>query len=34
MRNVTLKGVWQRNRRKGGRVQGDTFVAAQLLYWF
>jgi hypothetical protein len=34
MRNVTMKGVWQRNRRQGGRVQGDTLVAAQLLYWF
>jgi hypothetical protein len=33
-RNVTLKGSWQRNRRKGGRVLGDSFVAAQLLYWF
>jgi hypothetical protein len=33
-RNVVLKSVWQRNRRRGGRVQGDTFVAAQLLYWF
>ncbi len=34
IRNVTLKGSWQRNRRRGGRVQGDTLVAAQLLYWF
>lgn len=33
-RNITLKGAWQRNRRRGGRVQGDTFVSAQLLYWF
>jgi hypothetical protein len=33
-RNVMLKGAWQRNRRQGGRVQADTLVAAQLLYWF
>jgi hypothetical protein len=33
-RNIMLKGAWQRNRRRGGRVQGDTLVAAQLLYWF
>ncbi len=33
-RNVLLKGSWQRNRRQGGRVQGDTLLAAQLVYWF
>jgi hypothetical protein len=33
-RNITAKGAWQRNRRRGGRVLGDTFVTAQLLYWF
>lgn len=33
-RNITLKGAWQRNRRRGGRVLSDTFVSGQLLYWF
>jgi hypothetical protein len=29
-----LKAAWQRNRRDGGRVRGDTLVAARLIYWF
>jgi hypothetical protein len=33
-RNVVLKAAWQRNRRDGGRVRGDTLVAARLIYWF
>lgn len=34
VRNITLKGVWQRNRRKGGRVRHDDLLTAQVLYWF
>jgi hypothetical protein len=33
-RNVTAKAAWQRNWRDGGRVQNDTLLAAQLVYWF
>jgi hypothetical protein len=34
VRNITLKGVWQRNRRNGGRVRHDDLFTAQVLYWF
>ncbi len=33
-RNIQLKGSWQRNDRKGGRVRRDTLVAGQVMYWF
>ncbi len=33
-RNILAKGAWQRNRRDGGRVRGDTMMTAQVLYWF
>ena len=34
MRNIQIKGAWQRNHRDGGRVRGDTMMTAQVLYWF
>jgi hypothetical protein len=34
LRNVMLKTSWQRNLRRGGRVQHDTLGAFQILYWF
>ena len=34
IRNVTLKGSWQRNLREGGRVLDDSLWAAQIVYWF
>jgi hypothetical protein len=34
IRNVTLKGSWQRNLRQGGRVVDDSLWAAQIVYWF
>jgi hypothetical protein len=34
IRNVTVKGSWQRNLRDGGRVRRDTLLAAQIVYWF
>lgn len=33
-RNITAKGVWQKNGRDGGRVRKDAFFAGQVLYWF
>jgi hypothetical protein len=33
-RNITFKGVWQKNGRDGGRVRKDAFFAGQVLYWF
>jgi hypothetical protein len=33
-RNVIVKGVWQMNRRDGGRVRKDGLFAAQVMYWF
>jgi hypothetical protein len=33
-RNIQVKATWQRNDRVGGRVQEDSLVAAQVLYWF
>lgn len=33
-RNILAKAAWQRNRRDGGRVRGDTMMTAQVLYWF
>ncbi|MBY0496696.1 MAG: hypothetical protein K2Y23_21015 [Cyanobacteria bacterium] len=33
-RNLTFKGVWQKNGRDGGRVRKDAFFAGQVLYWF
>jgi hypothetical protein len=34
IRNITLKGSWQRNTRDGGRVRVDNLFATQLVYWF
>lgn len=34
VRNLTLKGSWQRNDRDGGRVRHESLGAVQLLYWF
>jgi hypothetical protein len=34
IRNVIIKGSWQRNRREGGRVRQDTLMAGQIVYWF
>lgn len=34
IRNVILKGSWQRNTREGGRVPRETMGAVQVLYWF
>ena len=34
IRNVSLKGSWQRNTREGGRVQRDSLGAVQVIYWF
>jgi hypothetical protein len=34
IRNVIIKGSWQRNLRGGGRVLDDTLWAAQIVYWF
>jgi hypothetical protein len=33
-RNTQLKAAWQLNDRNGGRVQRDSLVAGQVLYWF
>ena len=33
-RNITFKGVWQKNGRDGGRVRKDAYFAGQVLYWF
>jgi hypothetical protein len=33
-RNITFKGVWQKNGRDGGRVRKDALFAGQVLYWF
>jgi hypothetical protein len=33
-RNLTARGVVQRNWRDGGRVKQRTYVSAQLTYWF
>jgi hypothetical protein len=34
VRNVLVKGSWQRNLRDGGRVRTDTLGAMQVVYWF
>jgi hypothetical protein len=34
IRNITIKGSWQRNDRDGGRVRRDNLLAAQVVYWF
>jgi hypothetical protein len=34
IRNITVKGSWQRNLRDGGRIREDNLVATQLVYWF
>jgi hypothetical protein len=34
IRNITLKGSWQRNTRDGGRVRVDNLFATQVVYWF
>jgi hypothetical protein len=34
MRNVMIKGSWQRNYRDGGRIRHDSMGAAQVVYWF
>ena len=34
LRNVMIKASWQRNLRDAGRVQHDSFGAAQIVYWF
>ena len=33
-RHVLIKGVWQRNRRSAGRVQGSDLGAMQVVAWF
>jgi hypothetical protein len=33
-RNLTLRGVIQRNWRDGGRVLDKTYLSAQISYWF
>ena len=33
-RNLTLRGIVQRNWRDGGRVRNRTFVSGQISYWF
>lgn len=33
-RNLVARGVVQRNWREGGRVRSDTYLSAQLAYWF
>jgi hypothetical protein len=33
-RNIGLRTSWQRDRRNGGRVQADTLVSGQVVYWF
>jgi hypothetical protein len=33
-RNLTARGVVQRNWREGGRVRDRTFLSGQLAYWF
>ncbi len=33
-RNITARGVVQRNWRDGGRVRNRTFVSGQVAYWF
>jgi hypothetical protein len=33
-RNLTLRGVVQRNWRDGGRVRQGTYVSGQLSYWY
>jgi hypothetical protein len=34
VRNLMLKGSWQRNHRDAGRVRHDSLGAAQVVYWF
>lgn len=34
IRNVVVKGSWQRNERDGGRVRHESLGAVQVLYWF
>lgn len=34
IRNVTVKGSWQRNLRARGRITDDTLWAGQIVYWF
>jgi hypothetical protein len=33
-RNLTIRGVVQRNWRDGGRVHDKTYVSAQISFWF
>ena len=33
-RNLTLRGIVQRNWRDGGRVRDKTYLSAQISYWF
>jgi hypothetical protein len=33
-RNLTLRGIVQRNWRDGGRVHNRTYVSGELAYWF
>jgi hypothetical protein len=34
IRNVAVKGSWQRNLRDGGRITDDSLWAGQIVYWF
>jgi len=34
IRNVTIKGSWQRDWRDAGRVRRDSLGALQVVYWF
>ena len=34
VRNLMLKGSWQRNLRDAGRVRHDSLGAGQIVYWF
>jgi hypothetical protein len=34
IRNVAVKGSWQRNLRDGGRIIDDSLWAGQIVYWF
>jgi hypothetical protein len=33
-RNLTLRGIVQKNWRDGGRIKRKTYVSTQLVYWF
>ena len=34
IRNISIKGSWQRNLRDGGRIREDNLLATQVVYWF